>query len=84
MTRTMILLTGHPELVPLAIQVLAFACVVPVAMIVLFIINISPFYQKRIAPRSIAFRIAFLVGEGISVIVFAKLLAVLGIYFLLS
>ncbi len=84
MIRTMILLTGHPELVPLAINLVTFACVVPAAMIVLFIIKSSPFYQKRIAHKSTAFKAALLIGEGISVLLFAKLLAVLGIYLLLN
>ncbi len=60
MSRTMILLTGHPKLVPLAINLVTFACVVPAAMIVLFMINSSPFYQERIAHKSTAFKVAFL------------------------
>lgn len=76
----MILLTGHPEAIPFAINVLTFICVVPVAMIVLFIINISPFYQKRVAGKPVAFKIAFAVGELVAVIICWKIMSLLGFY----
>ena len=61
---------------------LTLACVVPVAMIVRSIVNSSPFCQQSIAGKSVAFKVALFIGEGIWVLLFAKMLAVPGVYLL--